>query len=233
MSLSEFREAEAISRYYEEWWENERDPRTIIFKALHDYVWGRIPFAQSGDRALDVGFGRGTITRMLVEKGYRVTAVDINKEFCYRLRGALPQVQVIHADISKIHFTRRYRVTTCIEVLENLRPWKLRKTLENLWYATDLLLADISNKRSMHARWVERRGWKNPFVHLYDPDEFNKLLEKVGFRIIHRRGIGVMTPITLFEGFRVTLVPRGLVRLVNRVDRWFPRNCHIYYVEAR
>ena len=98
---------------------------------------------------------------------------------------------------------------------------------------TKTLLINISNKNSLHNNWIEKRGFKKDFVFNYTPDEFDEYLEDAGFHIVYRRGIGLVTPISLFSGFRGKLIPIWFAKMINKLlDRYMTKKCHLYYVEA-
>lgn len=62
--------------------------------------------------------------------------------------------------------------------------------------------------------------------------EFERILKQAGFHIIHRKGIGLITPISVFGDFKGKLIPIWSDKVVNRLDPLFPKICHPYYVEA-
>ena len=100
-------------------------------------------------------------------------------------------------------------------------------------YITKLLLVNISNRNSFHAWWVNLRGWRNKFVFNYIPEDFDRYLEEAGFRIVYRRGIGLVTPISLFSGFKGKLIPIWFAKMTNKLlDHYAITRCHLYYVEA-
>lgn len=222
---------ETIKRYYSEWWENRKDPRQCIFQKLNELVRNRIPDG-FGLSALDIGSGKGTIMSFLVEKGYRVTGVDINEQFVERLWVRFPDATVICGDFMDVRFDERYDLVTAIQIapiFEDLKPF-----IQKIAGLTrGRLLINISNRNSLHGLWVRLRGFRNSFVYMHTPDELEKVLEECGFRVVYRAGIGFITPLTLFSGFRGRIVPVWLAKVLNSVfDRLFPKFCHLYYVEA-
>lgn len=222
---------EGIKGYYLEWWENPRDIRNIVFNSLNEYVRQRIP-GGNGKKALDLGSGHGRIVSYLLQKGYQVTAVEFTEEFVAELEHRFHDTKVISADVRNINFDKKVDITTCIELAQNLNRTELLTLLTKLSGVTKLLLINISNKNSLHARWVEFRGWRNNFVFIYRPKEFEQILEQAGFAVVHRRGIGLVTPISLFKNFRGKLIPEWLAKLVNKLAPLAPKICHLYYVEA-
>jgi len=95
-------------------------------------------------------------------------------------------------------------------------------------------LINISNSNSLHGKWVEFRGFRNDFVFMYTPKGIESILESAGFSIVYRKGIGLVTPISLFSGFKCKLIPIWLAEALNdKFDKYATRFCHLYYVEAR
>lgn len=222
---------EDIKKYYSEWWENPKDIRNVVFESLNQYVRQRIPLG-SGKKALDIGSGHGRIVSYLVEKGYEVTAAEFNEQFIAELKDEFPDIRVISEDVRNVDFEGGFDIVTCIELSQNLNRVELLALLTKLAPVTKLLLVNISNRNSFHARWVEFRGWKADFVYNYTPKGFEKILEQAGFDIIHRRGIGLITPISLFKDFKGKLIPTWFAKVGNKLDPLFPKICHLYYVEA-
>lgn len=221
-----------MRRYYSEWWENPKDPRGAIFSKLNELVRARLP-AGRGRKALDLGSGRGTIVALLLDKGFEVTAVEMNEEFARELRRRFPGVIVKPVDARQMSFKRPFELVTAVEFVQNLDAASLRRLLQRLASVSGRLHLNISNRRSLHGWWSRVRGFQLPFVHTYTPRQIRDWLSEAGFRIVFARGVGLLTPITLWGGFRGKLVPVRLARAVNSFgDRLFPRLCHLYYLEA-
>ena len=66
---------------------------------------------------------------------------------------------------------------------------------------------------------------------MYTPKGIESILESAGFSIVYRKGIGLVTPISLFSGFKCKLIPIWLAEALH--DKYATRFCHLYYVEAR
>ena len=135
-------------------------------------------------------------------------------------------------DIRKVRFDEDFDVVSCIELVQNLSMTELLDLLTKLAAVAKLLLISISNRNSFHARWVEFRDWKADFVYDYTPAVFEQILEQAGFHITHRRGMGLITPVSLLKDFKVNLIPVRFAKVVNKLDPLFPKICHLYYVEA-
>ena len=124
---------EEIKDYYSEWWENPKDIRNVVFDSLNELVRARIPQG-NGKKALDIGSGHGRIVSYLVEKGYEVTAVDFNEDFCEELKRKFPNIRVLQEDVRNLNFNEneRFDVVTCIELVQNLNKEDLLELIRKL-----------------------------------------------------------------------------------------------------
>lgn len=222
-----------MATYYEEWWENPRDPRGQVFTKLNRLVADRIPDG-SGKRALDLGSGAGSIVRMLLAKGYDVTGVEIGEIAVERLRAKFPAARILQSDLHTWEPDGSYDLVTMIELIQNFTPDQLLALLRKVRAITPRLLISANTANSLQGKWVTWRGFKASFVHLYRVRDFEHLLREAGFEhITYRTGVGFLMPITLLNNFRVQLIPSSVVNAANRImDSRFPRACALYYVEA-
>jgi SAM-dependent methyltransferase len=224
---------EALKRYYEEWWENPKDPRSVIFDKLNKIVSERLPNG-IGKKALDVGAGKGKIVSFLLQKGYKVTAVELNENFVANLKQRFPDIEVINGDFNSISINRRFDLVTAIEFIQNLDEEKLINFLKKVSTLTDNLIFNISNRHSLHGFWVALRHFQNPFVYTYTPEEIEAIVKSIRFEISYQKGIGLITPITLLREFKFKLIPSWLAKGVNLIgDPIFPKMCHLYYFELK
>lgn len=222
-----------MATYYEEWWENPRDPRGPVFAKLNHLVADRIPDGY-GKRALDLGSGAGSIVRMLLAKGYDVTGVEIGSTAVERLRTKFPAASILQADLHTWEPNESYDLVTMIELIQNFTPEQLLALLRKVRKITPRLLISANTTNSLQGKWVTWRKFKASFVHLYKVSDFERILAEAGFKTIsYRNGVGFLMPITLLNNFRVQLIPSPVVNAVNRImDPFFPRACALYYVEA-
>lgn len=220
-----------MTNYYRQFWENPLDPRNLVFNELNDYVKLRIP-SGVGKTAIDIGSGKGTILNYLVQKGYEVVALELDSALSSRLKWRFPTANVIRADVRRAELHGVFDLVTCIELTQNLTKEELSNLVLRLSKVGKRLLINISNPHSFHGCWTNYRGFRADFVTEHTIEELEELLARAGFRIFHRRGIGLLTPITLYPSFRVKLFPTCLARAINHFDKWFAEKCHLYYVEA-
>jgi len=223
---------EDLARYYEEWWENPRDPRDQVFKRLNRVVRKFLP-PGAGKTALDVGSGKGAIVSFLREKDYRVTALDLNGNFLREIKQRFPEVECLEGRFGEVDCRGPYDLVTAVEFIQNLDLPELDRFFEKAAGLTGHLIVTVSNRKSLHGFWARWRGFIKDFVHVYTPREVERRLEAGGFRIVRRRGVGFLTPLTWHPGFKRKILPVWLARAVNPVaDRLLPRLCHLYYLEA-
>lgn len=224
---------EAMAKYYEEWWGNPRDPRNPTFAKLNKLVADRAPDGH-GKRALDLGSGGGSIMRILLEKGYDVTGVEIRQEAAEQLRAKFPSARIIKANLNEWQPDGSYDLVTMMQLTQNFTPVELLALLRKVRAITPRLIINANTANSLQGKWVTWRKFKAPFVHLYRVRDFEKILNEAGFtNITYCTGVGFLMPITLLNNFRVQLIPNPVVHAVNRImDPRFPRACALYYVET-
>jgi SAM-dependent methyltransferase len=80
----------------------------------------------AGASILELGCGAGRITRQLVRRGYRVTAVDESAEMLARVRDA----ETVHSGIEGLDLGRRFDAVLLASNLVNAPPAQRRAFLE-------------------------------------------------------------------------------------------------------
>lgn len=223
-----------IEDYYKFWWENPADIRNCVFNRLNDVVTQRLP-SGIDSLALDLGSGRGRIISYLINRGCKVTGIEINNSFCKELINKFPDAEIINNDvIEALAFlqNKSFEVATCIELAQNLDHSQFKKLLKLLRPITKKVLINISNKNSLHGWWSNFRKMRASFVFEYSPQDLKNYLEEAGFKITCKKGIGFITPISLFSGFKCVIIPPWVSKITFFLDNIFPNKCHLYYVEA-
>jgi 16S rRNA (adenine1518-N6/adenine1519-N6)-dimethyltransferase len=88
------------------------------------------------DTVLEIGAGRGDLTRLIAEKAAKVYALEIDSHFCLLLREALwnyPGVSVIRQDILKFDFKKHLRpVKSKVKVFGNIPYYITTPIIERL-----------------------------------------------------------------------------------------------------
>jgi len=218
-----------------EWWGDEApDKRAAILGKLYRLIEKRLP--PGPGKALDLGSGNGKVVAMLLKRGYSVTAVDVDPEVVQCLAKRFPGVRVMRADLSRPLPLRReedFHVVTMIYTAQSLPPGVLQDLLASLRPVIHCLVMEIANSRSLYCWWVRFRGFTNGNpVYPMSPGKIEDMLRRVGFNVTYRRGVGLLMPMSLFDGYRCQFVPSWLAKAVSCLDRLFTRWCHLYYIEA-
>ncbi len=89
---------------------------------------------QKGDKVLEIGAGKGALTRHLLKKAKKVIAVEIDQRLCQHLQRTFPQkknLTLIDQDILKIDFARLTRQESRLKVIGNL-PYQITSPLLSL-----------------------------------------------------------------------------------------------------
>ncbi|MEM3087061.1 MAG: class I SAM-dependent methyltransferase [Halobacteria archaeon] len=224
----------AIKAYYSRWWENPADIRHVVFDRLYEVLGARLRALHlpPGASAVDLGAGRGRVTAMLRERGYATTAVDFSEEFADRLRERFPGTPVECADLARWSPSRNYDLATCINVAQNMEHRDFGALLARLRPRVGRLLVSISNENSLHGLYVRLRGFQAPFVVGYTPGDLHRMLGEAGFEAVSEVGVGFITPLSLFRGFRGVFITPRMAEELKFLDGRFPRRCQEHLVEA-
>ncbi len=110
-----------------------------------------------GELVLDIGAGRGALTRHLVDAGARVIAVESHPGRATSLRERFPEVTVVQCDVLALRLPRRP-----FRVVAN-PPYSITSALLRQLLAphSALIAADLVLQRAVVRRHVERppRQW--------------------------------------------------------------------------
>ena len=137
-------------KYYDRvyWWKDYDQEVDFLVKAFRRC-------GIRGRRVLEVACGTGSHSKILVERGYEVTGVDISDVQIERARGLVPDATFIRADAAQLHFPPgSFDASVCLYALihmpldqqprllrsiaEWLRPggWLLATTGQDAWTGT-------------------------------------------------------------------------------------------------
>jgi SAM-dependent methyltransferase len=103
----------------------------------------------AGGTILELGCGTGRITRQLVARGFRVTAVDESAEMLRHVRDA----EAVHAQIEGLGLRRRFDAVLLASNLLTAEPPQRRAFL-----ATCVRHADVVVVESLPLGWTPREG---------------------------------------------------------------------------
>jgi ubiquinone/menaquinone biosynthesis C-methylase UbiE len=175
------------------------DTRTLP-PELSERITQHILDLAHGRRILEVGVGTGRIAAPLLERGARLTGIDLSREMMDRLRGKFARATLAQADVLSLPFAAgSFGVLLAVHVLHLVGGWRdaLREFKRVL--APDGVYLNSYNERppdspnqQLRKRWhtlVEARGqqWRRPGIQ--DRDELLAELQNLGARV-DARAIG-------------------------------------------
>jgi 16S rRNA (adenine1518-N6/adenine1519-N6)-dimethyltransferase len=102
---------------------------------------------RKGDVVLEIGAGRGAITKYLQKQSHNLTAVELDRNNCAVLKEKFPELRILNEDFLKLDFaylSTAYRSTQKIRVIGNI-PYNITspilfKLIENRELISDALL---------------------------------------------------------------------------------------------
>ncbi len=168
-----------------------------------------------GKKVLDVGAGRGLTARLLMEKGFEVSACDVSSDSVNRLRqqGLVSFV----FDLEEDELEQKYDSVFCLEVLQYLRyPERAVSKLKTALNPGGVLVVSVPNEFHLLrrlglffgvTRWA---GITTPHLRFFD--------RKTAFDLFDRCRLDVVRMIP------ITLCPPGRPgeELGRILTRWFP-----------
>jgi SAM-dependent methyltransferase len=228
---------DSIAELEARWLEGfDRDPRRVIYERLYEILYSRFCRDESVCSLLDVGSGYGRVIEVFGGRGWDVMALELFPSIADRLRMRLAekglQAQVEVGSIVDLRVSRRFDLATMVMMTQCLSPGQLRLALKNLRVLTRRLVLDVTNAASVYGKWIGLRGWRNGGSWYYTPAQIEQALAEAGFQIDYVRGIGFVSPLSLFGDFKGMVVPPLAARLFGFLDQVFPRWCHLYYLEC-
>lgn len=187
---------------------------------------------------IDLGAGSGALTRELVTRARRVTAVEIDMHWAEALRQRFPEVRVAHCDIMSFRFP-----STSYAVVGNLPYGQTtaitrRLLAENTWLVAALLVQwDVARKRASGGTLVNAcwSPWYEFQLHGRIGARSFRPMPSVdgGLLAIRRRRQPLLPPGEASEYQRfVETVFTGRGRGINGILRSMPHTRHLHHAFA-
>lgn len=146
---------DAFAWFYNRYW-NESFHR-LAFPVVKRALLARLP---EGAAILDVGCGTGYLARLLVERGFRVTGLDLSPEMVRYARETAPGGRFFVADARDFTVPRRFHaaVATFDTLNHLLAPEDLTRALGAVARALrtgGLFLFDVLEEEAYRTRWQD------------------------------------------------------------------------------
>jgi len=145
-----------------------------------------------GENILDVGCGSGTIVKMLLTKGKKVTGVDVGKKFVDYCQSTYKSAIFCEADAQCLPFPSKcFDTLVCSEVMEHLEnPEKALKEFHRVLRPKGKLIVTTPNISLVwafvEAIWTRiRRKMLETKHKSFTRRRLKFLLDRTGFRIAH------------------------------------------------
>ncbi len=159
-----------------------------IRNPLHIYcnIFNNIREFNDGKRYLEVGVGNGEMLAVALEMGFEVSAVEICKEDCENISGALG-VDIVWSDFLKFDTDKRYDLIIMGDILEHVslpmdalnKAYELLDDNGILWLSTPNYNSSFTRMRKFSdAMWNQ----KNHFTY-FSYEGLKPFLDKVGFEV--------------------------------------------------
>jgi len=171
----------------------------------------------SGKRALDVGCAQGNISTLLAERGFDVTALDLNKDFLgyAKKKREFGKISYVHGNALEVSFKGKFDAIILGELIEHvaypeklLNRMKRHLTKEGIIIITTpnnhLFLGLLSgNKPELFSKIRDRRNFmKKQFgpagkdhLFVFNIADLNKLVKDQEFKILDSGYINSIFPL--------------------------------------
>ena len=156
--MNVYSDYDQFARVYNRHWGTNFIP--LVFPILEKYILCHIP---SGARILDLCCGTGQLTRILTDRGYRVTGLDGSGEMLRFARENAPAAEFIVADARTFELPDNYQaVISVFDSLNHVMTLKdITSVFRNVYAALQpggLFLFDLIPS-VVKRRIVEEREW--------------------------------------------------------------------------
>lgn len=174
---------------------------------------------------LEVGCGIGNFTHLLLGKGRKVTAIDIEKEYIDGIRRRIESssLRTVVTDIETGDLSRlgTFDSAVCMNVLEHIEDDKRAlQNIFNLLTKGGKLILLVPAHPALYGRIDEVLGHKRR----YRKNELENKLRQAGFKIKTMRYLNLLGGIGWFVNSRIfkkELIPGGQLSLFDKVARPF------------
>jgi len=164
---------------------------------------------------IEIGAGRGQITKMLYDDLFNITAVDLNKKELKKLNNY--GIKTICHDLNKGCDFGKADLYLGIAIIEHI--YNLEELLKDIRKNCKYFICAVPNEFNLLAKvryFMEKEG--QPYFignhcHRYHEREWEKVFKKYGFKIKHKSYV----PLRSIYGIPFKLYPRGFSREIKYV----------------
>ena len=146
-----------------------------------------------GEQVLELGCGTGTFSALLSQRGYNVTAIDIDEEFVRSARMANvdnPSVSFVVADLCRMPVNKKYDTAIMLDVLEHLEhDIQVLRDLRRILRPAGMLVVKVPATPRLFGTLDEAVG----HYRRYTKDSLTNALSSAGFSRIRIDAINALS----------------------------------------
>ncbi len=168
---------------------NEKYDNKNVMKVLLDYFLKQL---KKSKKILDIGSGAGFDAKYLYEKGCEVTSIDLSENLLEIAKQIAPNVEFINTDARFMNFNNEcFDGIWASASLLHIPKEEVRKVLTNIFSILKPHgIFFVAIKHGIGERFVVNKGSDNlngarRFFAFYQKDEFEKLLNNSGFKVVY------------------------------------------------
>jgi len=160
------------------------DKKEGYLNSFEKGVWSPVLPNLNGQKVLDVGAGTGRLSRILVQGGAEVTAVDVSEKMLLILKKKLPQVEIVVGEAENLPFKdESFDLVTAAFVVVHLKDpeFFFEEAFRVLKPGGKLIVTNINQKEAPLVK--TEKGSIKIKSYYHRPEKIIELLEKIGFNI--------------------------------------------------
>lgn len=113
---------------------NRPEINEVIDKSKKDLMDSIATHCHENNRILDVGCGPGMYLSLLKDKGYELTAIDINSAMIEASKKLIPNVDYRTGDLLELELKNNFNFIYCIGMLVYIPKNKIQRFIEKIYY---------------------------------------------------------------------------------------------------
>jgi len=143
---------------------------------------------QAGGRVLDAGCGVGLSVKLLGEKGYVVTGIDISPKMAEYARARNPEADIIVGDFLEVHFDQKFDgifAFAFIHLFPKQDAERVLQKMHDILALGGVLYIGTTESRESKEGWEEKKDYikgERRFRKQWTEKEFEDALRDAGFQ---------------------------------------------------
>lgn len=208
--------------------------RQDLSKGLFGKYLSAIRFLPASGRILELGCASGDFSRFLLDRGFEVVGVELDREAAQEARAA--NVEVLQMDLGSDEFPQatsaRFDAVLAMDVLEHVaEPTRLLRNLRQSLRDSGRVIVTGPNVAYWAMRWALLRGcWQyveagildRDHLRFYTFDTWVELAESCGFDVVRSEACDGFIPLE-HRWLKIPLLSRCVPAVKRLLMRRYPR----------